>query len=461
MTTKRMLLLLFCALYLSAAYLVSPVITQNFPPMRVREIDGLPTVNGVREIRVTNGKLTNLGSGIISLDLSGGGGAGPITNGAPANALMKSDGTNAVDSTGTVIISALTTDGIVKVSGGTGTLGSGLLLNADITNGTIDLTTKVTGILPSVSGGTGNSKWQAAGPSLTTKTYTFPNASSTVLTDNAAVTVVQGGVGQVTYTKGDLLTAPGGASLNKLGVGSDGFVLTADAASTNGVKWAAAATSGPTINATNGIIPYRSSSSAFLDSPITASVPGSMVDGYTVTGSATGSPGTVSLRPTGSDSHITSNIAPKGTSGQLILMDNATDQLTIRQAGSTYYLIGVSNTATNLDMAIAGAGAPGAWEFKHSTGHLFAENDNSFDIGASGANRPRTGYFGTSLIAPLVQSTGTIRLKGYTVATLPAGTVGDAAYVTDALAPTFLATVVGGGAVVTPVFFNGSNWVGY
>lgn len=54
-----------------------------------------------------------------------------------------------------------------------------------------------------------------------------------------------------------------------------------------------------------------------------------------------------------------------------------------------------------------------------------------------------------------------LRLKGYTVATLPAGTVGDTAYVTDALAPTFLATIVGGGAVTTPVFFNGTNWVGY
>jgi len=54
------------------------------------------------------------------------------------------------------------------------------------------------------------------------------------------VTVAVGGTGQTAYTKGDLLTAPGGASLNKLAVGSDGQVLTADAASTNGVKWAAA-----------------------------------------------------------------------------------------------------------------------------------------------------------------------------------------------------------------------------
>lgn len=57
--------------------------------------------------------------------------------------------------------------------------------------------------------------------------------------------------------------------------------------------------------------------------------------------------------------------------------------------------------------------------------------------------------------------TDTLRLKGYTVATLPAGTQGDTAFVTDALAPTFLAAIVGGGAVVAPVFYNGTNWVGY
>ena len=66
-----------------------------------------------------------------------------------------------------------------------------------------------------------------------------------------------------------------------------------------------------------------------------------------------------------------------------------------------------------------------------------------------------------------ITSAGTItvdkplRLKGYTVATLPAGTQGDTAFVTDALAPTFLAAVVGGGTVVTPVFYDGTNWTAY
>lgn len=65
----------------------------------------------------------------------------------------------------------------------------------------------------------------------------------------------------------------------------------------------------------------------------------------------------------------------------------------------------------------------------------------------------------TSVKSALVESTGTVRLKGYTVATLPVGVVGDTAYVTDALAPAFLTTVVGGGAIVTPVFYDGANWI--
>lgn len=54
-----------------------------------------------------------------------------------------------------------------------------------------------------------------------------------------------------------------------------------------------------------------------------------------------------------------------------------------------------------------------------------------------------------------------LSLTGYTVATLPAGTVGDIAYVTDALAPVYLTAIVGGGAVVCPVFFDGTNWVAH
>lgn len=51
------------------------------------------------------------------------------------------------------------------------------------------------------------------------------------------------------------------------------------------------------------------------------------------------------------------------------------------------------------------------------------------------------------------------RLQGYTVATLPAGVVGQVAYVTDALAPAWNTALVGGGAVVVKCFYNGAAWV--
>lgn len=48
-----------------------------------------------------------------------------------------------------------------------------------------------------------------------------------------------GGTGQTSFTKGDILVGYNSTTLNKLAVGTDGYALTADAASTNGVKWAA------------------------------------------------------------------------------------------------------------------------------------------------------------------------------------------------------------------------------
>lgn len=52
-----------------------------------------------------------------------------------------------------------------------------------------------------------------------------------------------------------------------------------------------------------------------------------------------------------------------------------------------------------------------------------------------------------------------LRLKAYTVATLPAGAQGYIAFCTDLAAPTFGAVAVGGGAVVGIVFYTGVAWV--
>jgi len=66
-----------------------------------------------------------------------------------------------------------------------------------------------------------------------------------------------------------------------------------------------------------------------------------------------------------------------------------------------------------------------------------------------------------SFNAQLMASSDIPKLTNYTVATLPSAVTsgkGTRAFVTDALAPVFGATVVTGGAVAVPVYSDGTDW---
>lgn len=81
-------------------------------------------------------------------------------------------------------------------------------------------------------------------------------------------------------------------------------------------------------------------------------------------------------------------------------------------------------------------------------GHLWPEANGLYDQG-SAALRVRNLYVSSA-----------VALGGFTVATLPAAPIiGMTVYVTDLLAPTYLAVAVGGGAVVGKVLYNGAAWV--
>ena len=54
-----------------------------------------------------------------------------------------------------------------------------------------------------------------------------------------------------------------------------------------------------------------------------------------------------------------------------------------------------------------------------------------------------------------------LKLKSYTVDTLPDGSLGDIACFTDATAPTYLGSLTVGGIVICPVFYNGSAWISH
>jgi lysophospholipase L1-like esterase len=86
----------------------------------------------------------------------------------------------------------------------------------------------------------------------------------------------------------------------------------------------------------------------------------------------------------------------------------------------------------------------------------------AINIGTSGASGSTTNItLGSSVSGSTSTTTinGTFKSTGFTVATLPTGSVGLNAYVTDALAPAYNTTVVGGGAVTIKVFHNGTNWI--
>lgn len=97
----------------------------------------------------------------------------------------------------------------------------------------VDLSDGVTGTLPSANGGTANAFFTVSGPASSAKTFTFPNANATVLTDNADVTVAQGGTGASTLT--GLLQGNGTSAFTAISDSSTvGQVLRVTSASTYG-----------------------------------------------------------------------------------------------------------------------------------------------------------------------------------------------------------------------------------
>jgi len=82
--------------------------------------------------------------------------------------------------------------------------------------------------------------------------------------------------------------------------------------------------------------------------------------------------------------------------------------------------------------------------------------DSNTQVGVYSAGSVYADLKARNLIA-----TGVVNCALYTVATLPSAATsgnGARAHVSDALAPTFGATVAAGGAVSTPVYSDGTNW---
>jgi len=94
----------------------------------------------------------------------------------------------------------------------------------------------LTQIIASTYGGTGNGFAKLSGPTTAEKTFTLPDASATILTDNAAVTVLQGGTGSTTASgaRTNLSAAASGANSDITSVAlTTGTISTAPSVATS------------------------------------------------------------------------------------------------------------------------------------------------------------------------------------------------------------------------------------
>jgi fibronectin-binding autotransporter adhesin len=83
----------------------------------------------------------------------------------------------------------------------------------------------ITGLLAGTNGGTGNAFFAVSGPSASLKTFAFPNASATVLTTNALVTVGQGGTGASSFNQDALIKGNVGSALSASNVKDNGTLF--------------------------------------------------------------------------------------------------------------------------------------------------------------------------------------------------------------------------------------------
>ena len=131
-------------------------------------------------------------------------------------------------------------------------------------------------------------------------------------------------------------------------------------------------------------------------------------------------------------------------------------------------------TGGTINGAVVGGVTPAAGSFTTlaTSGNvtLGDASTDTLNVGNGGIFKDASGNVGIGTTSPSVKldvvgaiaASTTIKTGGYTVATLPAaGTAGRMAYVTDATLPTYNAALVGGGAVVVPVFDNGVAWTSH
>ena len=300
--------------------------------------------------------LTNAVAGTITLavDLS-------LDFGVDYTLTLAPSGNYSLSVVGNTIISGTNSGDQTDISGNAATA-TALKTARAIYGNNFDGTAPLTGIIASTYGGTGNGFFKVAGPAGTEKTFTFPNASATVLTSDTPVTVAQGGTGITSGTKGGITyfsdTAAIGSSglldLNNIvlggGVASSPFAV--NGISTDGTSLLRLGESGISAgslrfdNATSGKItiapPTGALGTVALTLPITSGT--FYVSGGTDVAVADGGTG----RSTGTTAYALIATGTTATGAQQ----------TLASAATTEILVGGGASALPVWTTASGSGAP-------------------------------------------------------------------------------------------------------
>ncbi len=394
----------------------------------------------------------------------------------------------------TVKIGSLTTNGIATVSGGDGTMGSStaganVLTALGVAVGTDGafvvkggaLGTPSSGTLTNATGlpiagiaslGTGVGAALAATTNTGSGLVTFNTLGTgafqpqTVLTGTAnQIAVSNSGVGATTISIPTNPTLPGNVTLT----------------GTNTLKFGAtaAATINVSADTTAGILTFTAPSTGSFKFTGAAGSTLSLLRPSTSFDSAlffqTGASSDFLLRTTAGASNL--ELFSYGPNANVLTIAKATGVIaalgTVSASSSTTGTVVIGNGTAATNVGIGGGNVYAGGNIFSIANSADAFHARFYSGAASGGSASDGDMFlqygkafnvnvgdGTA-VSNLIMNKGTIRLKTYTVATLPAGTQGDTAVVTDATAPTYLGVLVGSGAIVTPVFYNGSAWVSY
>jgi hypothetical protein len=300
--------------------------------------------------------------------------------------------------------------------------------------------------------------------------------SPTFITTNLsnALSVASGGTGLSTIpTNGQLLIGNGtGYTLNTLGYGAGisvtnaaGTITVANTGVLSNIAGTGISVSSATGNVTinnNGVLSFSGGTTGLT--PSTA-----------ITGAVTLAGTLIAVNGgTGQASYAIGDLLYADTTTTLAkLSDVATGNALISGGISTAPAWGKINLTTHVSSRLPianggtnGTSVPTAGAVPYGTGTAYAFSAAGVSgqvLTSAGAGTPTWGAVSlttqVSGILPVANG-GTGAGVAYTVATLPAaGTQGRRSWVTDALAPAFGAAPVGGGAVVIPVFDNGTIWI--